>query len=124
MFFRQSQDFRVVSLLLACLFISHAAQAELPDRLVYKSASNIQDAGAGLTEPSGLRLSAGKNSLWTISDSTSKLFQLKFNGDLIKRSILSGPGLRGLEGIAISNDGKYLYVVTDKRHTLFTYEVK
>ncbi len=111
--FRKDRIFPFGILLIACLCIPLATYAELPDRLVFKSASDIQDHSVGLTEPSGLTLSDGKQSLWTVSDSTSRIFQLKFNGYLEKGKSISDSYLRELEGVAISNDGKRLYLVKE-----------
>lgn len=63
------------------LLRSSSALAAIPDGITLKSTTDIKVTSAGLSEPSGLALSYGKNALWTLSDDTSKIFKMELDGD-------------------------------------------
>lgn len=114
----------VVSLLAACLFMSQAAHAEKPGRLVFASSSNIKDKKEGLKEPSGLALSKDRGSLWTVSDSTSKVFLMKLDGSLRKGRTISDSRLDELEGVAVSGDGRYLYLAREDSNEVIQVDIE
>ncbi|MCK5077733.1 MAG: SdiA-regulated domain-containing protein, partial [Calditrichia bacterium] len=63
-------------------------------------------------EPSGLCFDNITNSLWTVSDSTGKIYNLKLNGELIREISLSGS--LDLEGVCLNFSGNFLFVVNEQ----------
>ena len=115
-----------ISSFVACFFISQIvqAQAEIPNKIVFKSSTNIKDRKEGLKEPSGLTLSNGKDALWTVSDNSTKIFLINLSGVLKKNKTISDPELAELEGVAISNDGEHLYVVREDTNEVIQVHIE
>jgi uncharacterized protein YjiK len=80
--------------------------------LTYLDRFDIADEDEGLTEPSALALSHGKNALWTVSDDTSKIFKMSLDGDLKKDDSFDIPDT-GLEGIGLGTTGEFLVSVKE-----------
>ena len=80
--------------------------------LTYLDRFDVQNDEEGLTEPSGLTLSRGKNALWTVSDDTRKIFKLSLDGDLKKDDSFEIPD-KGLEGITLDPTGEFLITVKE-----------
>ena len=80
--------------------------------LTYLDRFNIENEEEGLSEPSGLALSHGKNALWTVSDDTRKIFKMSLDGELKKDDSFDIPD-NGLEGIALDPTGKFLFTVKE-----------
>jgi len=80
--------------------------------LSYLNHFDIKNKTRGLTEPSGLALSHGKNALWTISDDTKKIFKLSLAGDLKRNKSFKIPD-KGLEGITLDPTGKFLFTIKE-----------
>lgn len=80
--------------------------------LTYLDRFKIENEEEGLSEPSGLALSHGKNALWTISDDTRKIFKMSLDGELKKDDSFEIPD-NELEGIALDPSGKFLLTVKE-----------
>lgn len=83
---------------------------------------DIHHGDAGLTEPSGLCLTADGKGLWVVSDDTSALFQLMLNGprgEYVKIPIAAN----GLEGICISSDEQDLFFVSEEGNRLIQFSL-
>jgi len=90
--------------------------------LTYLDRFNIENKKEGLSEPSGLALSHGRNALWTISDDTKKIFKLSLNGNLKKDDSFKIP-VNGLEGIALDPTGTYLLVVKEENNEIIQIQI-
>ena len=90
--------------------------------LTYLNRFKIKNKTEGLTEPSGLALSQGKNALWTISDDTKKIFKLSLKGDLKKNKSFKIPD-KGLEGIVLDPTGKFLLTVQEDDNEIIKIKV-
>ena len=73
--------------------------------LTYLDRFKIENEAEGLSEPSGLALSHGKNALWTVSDDTRRIFKLSLDGELKKDDSFDIPDT-GLEGITLDPSRK------------------
>jgi len=80
--------------------------------LTYLDRFDIANEDEGLTEPSGLALSHGKNALWTVSDDTNKIFKISLDGDLKQDDSFEIPDT-GLEGIGLGTTGEFLVSVKE-----------
>lgn len=80
--------------------------------LTYLNRFDIENKEKGLREPSGLALSQGGDSLWTISDDTKKIFKISLDGDLINNDSFAIHD-KGLEGIVLDPAGENLLVVKE-----------
>lgn len=80
--------------------------------LTYLDRFDISNEDEGLTEPSALALSHGKNALWTVSDDTSKIFKMSLDGELKKDDSFEIPDT-GLEGIGLGTTGEFLVSVKE-----------
>jgi uncharacterized protein YjiK len=80
--------------------------------LTYLDRFNIEYVEEGLSEPSGLALSHGRNALWTVSDDTKKIFKISLEGDLKKDDSFKIPD-KGLEGVAVDPTGEFLITVKE-----------
>jgi uncharacterized protein YjiK len=78
--------------------------------LTYLDRTKINDDH--LDEPSGLALSHDKDSLWTVSDDTKRVFNLTLDGDLREAESFAIP-VKGLEGITLDPTGAFLLVVQE-----------
>lgn len=90
--------------------------------LTYLDRFNIKNEKEGLSEPSGLALSHGKNALWTISDDTKKIFKLSLDGDLKKDDSFEIPD-KDLEGIALDPTGAYLLTVKEEGNEIIEIQI-
>ena len=90
--------------------------------LTYLERFKIENKSEGLSEPSGLALSRGKNALWTISDDTKKIFKLTLDGDLKKDKSFKIPD-KGLEGITLTPDGESLFTIREDDNEIIRIEV-
>ncbi len=86
-------------------------------QLTFLHRFNIKNKAKGLREPSGLVLSYEKNALWTISDDTNKIFKISLSGQLIKGQSFTLADTE-LEGITLTQDGKFLLVVKESTNEL------
>lgn len=91
--------------------------------LTYLESFNIKDGSEGLSEPSGLALSHGKNALWTISDDTKKIFKLSITGKLKKKASLKLPD-KGLEGIVLDPTGQFLLAVKEESNEIIKINIE
>ena len=118
----------IITLLVASFFVSQIvqaqAQAEIPNKIVFKSSTNIKHRKEGLKEPSSLTLSNGKDAFWTVSDNSKKIFLINLSGDLKNNKTISDPELAELEGVAISNDGEHLYVVKEDTNEVIQVNIE
>lgn len=78
---------------------------------------SIRDPAAGLTEPSGLALSANGDAFWTVSDDTKSIFKLGLDGQLLLGDSFAVDQTE-LEGIALDNTGSFLYAVQEQGNRL------
>jgi uncharacterized protein YjiK len=62
-------------------------------------------------EPSGLAYNAQRNSLMTVSDGNSTIYEIDFTGRILRSFVVSGSDL---EGIALSAGGDTIYVVEER----------
>jgi len=85
--------------------------------LTYLKSFKIKDEKEGLTEPSGLVLSHGRNALWTVSDDTNKIFKLNLDGNLKKNNSFKIPD-NELEGIVLDPTGKSLFAVNESKNEI------
>ena len=90
--------------------------------LTYLDRFKIENETAGLSEPSGLALSHGKNALWTISDDTKKIFKLSLDGDLKQNKSFKIPD-KGLEGIVLDPTGEFLLTVKEDDNEIIKIKV-
>lgn len=91
--------------------------------LTYLESFNIKNESEGLSEPSGLALSHGKNALWTISDDTKRIFKLSLTGKLKKKDSLKLPD-KGLEGIVLDPTGEFLLAVKEESNEIIKVEIE
>lgn len=93
-----------------------------PFNLTYLKSFKIKNKKAGLTEPSGLSLSFDRNSLWTISDDTKKIFKLNLDGSLIKNCSFKISD-KELEGIALDPTGNFLLTVKESSNEIIKIKI-
>ncbi len=67
-------------------------------------------------EPSGLYFDEITNSLWTVSDESSKIYQINFKGEVLNSFSLSGIDL---EGITFLNDTTIVTILERTREVVF-----
>ncbi len=84
--------------------------------LRYVDRTKIYDGDAGLTEASGLALSASGNRLWVVSDDTKKVFALNLDGDIVASFKFGGSDLEGIavgDGffVSVSENGNLLHKI-------------
>lgn len=91
-------------------------------RLTYLKHFDIEYKAAGLREPSGLALSGSMEALWTVSDNKKRIFQLTLEGDLQPTASFDVPE-KGLEGIALTPDEKFLLMVQEERNEILKIDV-
>jgi len=70
----------------------------------------ISSANVQVDEPSGLCLSLDKKSLWTVSDHTGKIYQIDFNGNVLKTMSYRG---NDLEGVVVDPSDSTIWVVEE-----------
>ena len=90
--------------------------------LTYLERFDIENEDEGLTEPSGLALSQGKNDLWTVSDDTKKIFKLGLDGKLAANKSFKIDE-KELEGIALVPGGEFLLVVKEESNEILTVNI-
>ena len=91
-------------------------------RLVYHKRIDIKSGSQGLTEPSGLALSADGKSLWVVSDDTRKIFRLDLDGELDRAASFKIEE-KGLEGIAADPGGRFLFAVKEERNEILKVDL-
>ena len=82
--------------------------------LTYLDRFDIENKEKGLREPSGLALSQGGDSLWTISDDTKKIFKISLDGDLINNDSFAIHD-KGLEGITWNSNTGTFFVMKEAK---------
>lgn len=90
--------------------------------LTYVAHFDIADEEAGLTEPSGLALTANGDGLWTVSDDTARIFRLTLQGSLLPERGFELP-VTGLEGITLGRAGRSLYVVREESNEIIELDI-
>jgi len=95
----------------------------LPNSLSLKSMVDIEQSGAGLSEPSGLTFSKDKKALWTVSDDSPSLFKINLNGDVIGNETINISDLDEQEGIALSLDATHLYTVNEADNAIIKVNI-
>jgi len=68
---------------------------------------------------SGIHYDAGENILWIISDESSLIAKCDLNGNLIGKTELK---LRQIEGVAVDNKNKKLYIISDIKEELYVFQ--
>lgn len=81
----------------------------------------IVDLYPEIIEPSGIAFDAKNNSLWVVSDAKADLFEIDFDGNILKTIPTSSSDL---EGIALSPDCDTIYVVEERNQRVTCYSVK
>ncbi|MBK7104609.1 MAG: SdiA-regulated domain-containing protein [Ignavibacteriae bacterium] len=69
-------------------------------------------------EPSGLYFDEITNSLWTVSDESSKIYQINFDGEVLNSFSLNG---FDLEGITFLNDTTIVTILERTREVVFLH---
>jgi uncharacterized protein YjiK len=95
----------------------------IPDlSLTYLDRFKIKNKKKGLTEPSGLALSRGRNALWTVSDDTRKVFKLSVDGRRLKGKSFK-IGERGLEGLTLDPSENFLLAVKEESNEILKISI-
>lgn len=68
---------------------------------------------------SGINYDSEKNILWIISDESSLIAKCDLNGNLIEKTELK---LHQIEGVAIDNKNKKLYIISDIKEELYVFK--
>jgi len=71
-------------------------------------------------EPSGLDLSLDNNSLWTVSDKRSKIYQLDLTGNILQEINIPATDL---EGITIDNSDNSVWVVLEGQGEILNVDI-
>jgi uncharacterized protein YjiK len=90
--------------------------------LTYLDQFEIKNETEELNEPSGLTLSHGNNTLWTVSDDTNKIFNLSLDGKLRKEESFEIKD-DGLEGIVLDPTGEFFFVVKENSNEIIKIKV-
>lgn len=69
-------------------------------------------------EPSGLAYDARRNSLMTVSDGNSTIYEIDFTGRILRSFVVAGSDL---EGIALSSGGDTIYVAEERDLRVSTF---
>jgi uncharacterized protein YjiK len=93
------------------------ANIQIKDRLDtphinFISQRAIANVDLEFDEPSGLVFDVDKKSLWTVSDDTSKLFNLDLKGDINRKKTINSP-LDESEGITLNKKRNLLVAVIE-----------
>lgn len=81
----------------------------------------IVDLYPEIIEPSGIAFDAKNNSLWVVSDAKSDLFEIDFDGNILKTIPTSSSDL---EGIALGPNCDTIYVVEERNQMVNCYSLK
>ena len=90
--------------------------------ITYLARLDIENKREGLSEPSGLALSACGDALWVISDDTRRIFQINLDGE-IKPDDTIKINDKGLEGITLDPAGKHLLAVVEDGNAFIKAEL-
>jgi uncharacterized protein YjiK len=107
---------KIVFLLLAGLVLFSCKRNEPDDNIVTptdpSSLKILQEINlaAEITEPSGLFYNSSTNSLFVVSDSSPKIFEINFSGNIISTITTTGVDL---EGISFSPNNDTIWVVEE-----------
>ncbi|MBK7230348.1 MAG: SdiA-regulated domain-containing protein [Ignavibacteriales bacterium] len=71
-----------------------------------------------LSEPSGIVYNSTNNSFYIVSDTTSKIFEINLNGNLIKEILVTA---NDLEGITLSLNNDTIYVVEESDNLITSF---
>ncbi len=114
---------RFTTAILLTFSVASLAVAHEPGlSITYLKRSKIADKSEGLKEPSGLALSHGGKSLWTISDDAKIIYKLGIDG-VRNRSDYFKIDSKGLEGITLDSDGDHLYAVQESKNAIIKINV-
>ena len=96
------------------------ANIQIKDRLDtphinFISQRAIANVDLEFDEPSGLVFDVDKKSLWTVSDDTSKLFNLDLKGDINRKKTINSP-LDESEGITLNKKRNLLVAVIESQY--------
>lgn len=105
-------QFKYLLFLLAVLLFNCKSVDEKFSSTLNKKLVLLNTYSLSVPEPSGLCFDNITNSLWTVSDSTGKIYNLKLNGELIREISLSGS--LDLEGVCLNFSGNFLFVVNEQ----------
>ena len=76
----------------------------------------ISQKKINVPEPSGLYFNEAKNTLWTVSDESSKIYNIDFNGNVLNSFSING---FDLEGITFLNDTTIAIILERTREVVF-----
>jgi uncharacterized protein YjiK len=102
-------------LITAILLLTSLVACEDQDGLI-SSDEDIRVFSLSIPEPSDLCLSFSGNGLFTVSDQTGKVYEIGFDGQLIKTFDSFSGG--DLEGICIDPATKNIFVVNERTHVV------
>ena len=87
--------------------------------LTYLDRFDVKDEAAELVEPSGLALDSAGRGLWTVCDTSDRIFNLSLKGKLRETPRFKAPK-KGLEGIACDPEGAHLYTNRETSNEIYT----
>ena len=91
--------------------------------LLYLERFSIRDKKAGLTEPSGLALTAEGNGFWTVSDDTKGVFRLDLKGK-VQAHLDFGVKKTGFEGITLGPEKNELLAVREESNEFYRIDLE
>jgi uncharacterized protein YjiK len=106
-------------LLLLTLFIvsCNDSQTDSNEKYFLNPISEI-DLSSFLSEPSGIVYNSLTNSLYVVSDTISKLFEIDLEGNLLNAININADDL---EGISLSKNSDTIYVVEESDHLITSF---
>jgi len=93
---------------------SSVAPPLLPDTTLVLIAEYV----TSVPEPSGLAYHSGNNTLWTVSDGNSTVYEMDFRGNVLRSFVIQNIDL---EGIALTSRGDTMLIADEVNKQIATY---
>lgn len=106
--------FRILLFLVSLFILSDCKSGEL-EVIRKQNISFLYSKKLNLPEPSGLSISADGNSLWTVSDQNSTVYQISFEGEVEDSFKVEG---YDIEGVTVIDDSTLAIVLERTREIL------